>query len=326
MIQGYGRTRCNKEDLASRDTMVIGETKRQEEKKDEASKMPKEAHEASKATQSSDKGARKKEVQMKESNKDGMKTRSGEAGTSSNMPDKGGNPPSSTPKAKTTIVELRRQLQLLQLPTKGNKAELAHRLKMYEDPRSNDNTSENDEDDNSDIETDEVTMMRANDEANSGSDGSDEEIVTSDGGSQARRRNTDSRTRYGCRANLFTIKDVEESVSHFSGDDKMQVEKWIEEFEEVSELLKWNELQKVIYAKKLLRGSAKIYMALQKGIKTWAIMKRRMRCEFETKLNSALIHLQLMKRKRLANETPRQYVYAMNTIVSQATQASKKRH
>lgn len=30
----------------------------------------------------------------------------------------------------------------------------------------------------------------------------------------------------------------------------MQVEKWIEEFEEVSELLKWNELQKVIYAKK----------------------------------------------------------------------------
>lgn len=168
-MQGYGRTRCNKEDLASRDTMVIGETKTQEEKKDEASNMPKEAHEASKATQSSDKGARKKEMQMKGSNKDGMKTRSGEAGTSSNMPDKGGNPLSSTPKAKTTIVELRRQLQLLQLPTKGNKAELEHRLKMYEDPRSIDNTSENDEDDNSDIETDEVTMVRANDEANSGS-------------------------------------------------------------------------------------------------------------------------------------------------------------
>lgn len=61
-------------------------------------------------------------------------------------------------------------------------------------------------------------------------------------------------------------------------------------------------------------------MALQKGIKTWAIMKRRMQCEFETKLNNALIHSQLMKRKRLANETPRQYVYAMNTIASQATQ------
>lgn len=87
-MQGHGRTRCNKEDLASRDAMVIGETKTQEEKKDEASNMPKEAHEASKATQSSDKGARKKEVQMKESNKDGMKTRSGEAGTSSTCPTK----------------------------------------------------------------------------------------------------------------------------------------------------------------------------------------------------------------------------------------------
>lgn len=48
-------------------------------------------------------------------------------------------------------------------------------------------------------------------------------------------------------------------------------------------------------------------------------MKRRMRCEFETKLNSALIHSQLMKRKRLANETLRQYVYAINTIASQAS-------
>lgn len=64
----------------------------------------------------------------------------------------------------------------------------------------------------------------------------------------------------------------------------MQVEKWIEEFEEVSELLEWTELQKVIYAKKLLRGSAKQYMALQKGIKTWDVMKQRMRREFEAEI------------------------------------------
>jgi len=68
--------------------------------------------------------------------------------------------------------------------------------------------------------------------------------------------------------NLFTIKDVEGSISHFSGDDKMRVEKWIEEFEDMSALLGWNELQNVIYAKRLLRGSAKQYIALQKGIFT----------------------------------------------------------
>lgn len=217
--------------------MVIGETKTQGEKEDEASSMPKEAHEATEATPISDKEARKKEVQMKKCNKDGTKTRSSKDGTSSNMPDKGGTSLSSTPKTKTTIVELRRQLQLLHLPTSGNKTELVHRLKMYEDTRSNEDTSENDEDDNSDIEIDEVTMVRVNDEMNSESNGGDEEIVVGDDGPRATRTNTSNRIRYGCRANLFTIKDVEESISHFSGDDKMQVEKWIEEFEEVSELL-----------------------------------------------------------------------------------------
>lgn len=275
-----GRTRCNKEDLRSRVTMVFGETKTQGEKKDEASSMPKEAHEATEATQISVKEGRKKEMQMKKCKKDGTETRSSKDGTSSNMPDKGGTSLSSTPKTKTTIVELRRQLQLLQLPTSGNKAELVHRLKMYEDTRSYENTSENDED-NSDSETDEVTMVRVNDEMKSECDGSDEEIVVGDDVPRATRRNTSNRTRYGCRANLVTIKDVEGSISHFSRDDKMQVEKWIEEFEEVSELLEWNELQKVIYAKKLLRESAKQYMALQKGIKTWDVMKRRMRREFE---------------------------------------------
>lgn len=131
-----------------------------------------------------------------------------------------------------------------------------------------------------------------------------EETIAGDGASRTRRRNTRERTTYRCRANLFTIKDVEGSISHFSGDDKTQVEQWIEEFEEVSELLKWNELQKVIYAEKLLRGSAKQYIALQKGInKLWSVMKRRMLRKFETKLNSALIHSQLIKRKRLPNES-----------------------
>lgn len=48
-------------------------------------------------------------------------------------------------------------------------------------------------------------------------------------------------------------------------------------------------------------------------------MKRRLIKEFEAKLNSATIHSQLMKRKRLPNETPRQYVCAMSTIANQGS-------
>jgi len=38
-------------------------------------------------------------------------------------------------------------------------------------------------------------------------------------------------------ANVITIKDIEGTVSHFSGDDQMRVERWIDEFEDMSELL-----------------------------------------------------------------------------------------
>lgn len=118
---------------------------------------------------------------------------------------------------------------------------------------------------------------------------------------------------------MITIRDVESSISHFSGDDKTRVEQWIDEFEDTSELLQWNELQKVIYTKKLLRGSAKQFVSLQKGKTTWKSMKKRILNEFQTKYNIAIMHAELAKRKRRPNETPRQYVYAMQTIASQGT-------
>ena len=56
----------------------------------------------------------------------------------------------------------------------------------------------------------------------------------------------------------FTIKDVEDSLAHFSGDDKLPIDHWINDFEDTSALLGWNELQKFIYGKRMwenLRGS-----------------------------------------------------------------------
>lgn len=57
--------------------------------------------------------------------------------------------------------------------------------------------------------------------------------------------------------NAFTIKDIEGSIPTFSGDDKMNIHSWIEKFEDMSVLLRWNDLQKVIYGKKMLRRSTK---------------------------------------------------------------------
>jgi len=65
----------------------------------------------------------------------------------------------------------------------------------------------------------------------------------------------------------------------------------------------------------MLRGSAKQFIALQRGLVS--ALKSCLTKESEVEINSATIHTQLQKRKRQANETPRQYVYAMRTIVMQ---------
>lgn len=84
-----------------------------------------------------------------------------------------------------------------------------------------------------------------------------------------RMRNRDHRA-YERRlqvVNLFSIKYVMNSIAYFTGDDKLSVEKWLDDFENLSSLLEWNELQKVIYGKKMLRGSAKRFITYEKSIK-----------------------------------------------------------
>lgn len=124
--------------------------------------------------------------------------------------------------------------------------------------------------------------------------------------------------------NLFSIKDVENSIAYFTGDDKLSIEKWLNDFEDLSSLLEWNELQKVIYGKRMLTGSAKRFITYERGIKSWSKLKRRLLREFKSDLNSALVHKELSKRKKQSNETGRQYIYAMQEIASQGATSRRK--
>lgn len=119
------------------------------------------------------------------------------------------------------------------------------------------------------------------------------------------------------RHSHFTMKDVEGSLTHFSGDDKLPVEKWIDEFEDMSALLKWGDLQKLVYGKRMLTGSAKKFVFFEKRVTSWDTLKRRLIREFSVKLNSADVHSQLFKRRLRADESSRQYIYAMQEIASQ---------
>ena len=56
----------------------------------------------------------------------------------------------------------------------------------------------------------------------------------------------------------ISIKDMDSSLSEFSGDDDLSIERWFEEFEDAAKIMQWNDIEKLAYAKKQLTGSARL--------------------------------------------------------------------
>ncbi|KOC58816.1 hypothetical protein WH47_02476 [Habropoda laboriosa] len=169
--------------------------------------------------------------------------------------------------------------------------------------------------------TEDESSESSEEDIESGTDDEDAADQERSGIVRKSRRRSDTRSdivRMRAR-DRFTIRDVEESISHFYGDDKLDITKWIEEFEDTSQLLGWDNLQKLIYAKRLLTGSAKQFVSFQRDIKSWSRLKRCLMREFKTKINSATIHRQLINRKRQPSESARRDMYAMQEIASQGS-------
>ncbi|XP_076660477.1 uncharacterized protein LOC143363832 [Halictus rubicundus] len=188
------------------------------------------------------------------------------------------------------VDQLKKELKARGLSLVGKKWELRTRLLVA----MQDDTKKETEDEDETTEDDEES--------------SEEE---EDGEQRNRKRN---RKR---KESKFTIKDVEGSLCYFTGDDKRQVQKWISDFEDTSELLGWDSIQSFIYGKKMLQGSAKKFVTFEKGITSWEKLKRCLIREFHVRKINAEVHAQLYRRKKLPSETSRQYIYEMQEIAEQ---------
>nr|XP_046491899.1 uncharacterized protein LOC124223711 [Neodiprion pinetum] len=117
---------------------------------------------------------------------------------------------------------------------------------------------------------------------------------------------------------LLLLKDVENSLEKFSGDDLMNVSRWLEDFEEMAEVCGWTE-HKVAFGKKMLAGSALAFVRQERCTKTWAKLKKALEDEFQEKVTDQQIHRELGQRKKKTEETLQQYMYAMREIAGQGT-------
>jgi len=183
--------------------------------------------------------------------------------------------------------ELRRRLAALGLSTFGLKAELRDRLRTA----LRTNASESDEDSDEDDEDSDVTNKVS-----------------------GKPTTTEVRRRAGARESLtavtirneemiperhytgfstLTFKDVEDSLGTFSGDGTQNVRRWLTLFEETAEMCRWADAQKVIYAKRQLRGSAKLFANFECHIQTWKDLKNSLAEEFGKTMNSRQVHKEL---------------------------------
>lgn len=167
-----------------------------------------------------------------------------------------------------------------------------------EDDYDDESNDENDEDADADEENENIVHAER------------ENNVRSERG--RRQRNVDN----SAKQFVLNYRDVEDSVRSFNGTDSYSVERWINDFEEAATMFGWDDLQKVVFAKKSLKGVAKLFIQSEGVIKTWKKLKDVLTEEFSTKINSAELHRMLERRRMKKEETAQEYFLAMRELAS----------
>ncbi|XP_055589210.1 uncharacterized protein LOC129741495 [Uranotaenia lowii] len=127
----------------------------------------------------------------------------------------------------------------------------------------------------------------------------------------------DSRKRV--RAPQFTFNDIGDSLEKFSGErTDRDVHDWLEEFENTSDNFGWSDAHKFVYGRRLLKGTAKLFVNSSSGLNCWESLKTALEEEFGAKVSSAEIHELLRSRKKKNDESFLQYIYHMQNIAKRA--------
>lgn len=117
----------------------------------------------------------------------------------------------------------------------------------------------------------------------------------------------------------ISFNDLEKSMMTFTGDDTYPISTWIQEFEDTATIMEWSKIEKLIYGKRLLDGTAKLFLRSLGSVTDWETLKKNLKEEFGPKLNSAIIHKQLASRKMKNDETFQQYFLHMKELALHAS-------
>lgn len=151
------------------------------------------------------------------------------------------------------------------------------RLHEQENVITEDEDEENVENGNEVNSVDDDAGDGDDEEDNNRTDYDEQEVQGAEAGVNNTRKTRNERidSEVKCKV-TFNFKDVPDFVREFDGADAFSVERWIADFEDAALMFQWSELEKVVFAKKTLKGVAKLFMYSEGTVKTWKKFKELM--------------------------------------------------
>ncbi|GFW97349.1 uncharacterized protein TNCV_3091871 [Trichonephila clavipes] len=112
------------------------------------------------------------------------------------------------------------------------------------------------------------------------------------------------------------VKDLLLTLHSFSADDSYSIEHFFSDVEENLTFCPITEQQKNVFVKRLLTGTAKLFIQSQRGINSYSCIKTLLIQEFGKKINQYHMHRELQNRKMRPNETVFQYLVAIRELAN----------
>lgn len=106
----------------------------------------------------------------------------------------------------------------------------------------------------------------------------------------------------------ISINCLEKSVMCFSSDNDGAIDSVIEESKEILSLMQWSNVEKFMYAKRLLVGSAKLFIRTS-NLKNRETLQNELMEEFGSKLNNVTISKKLIVWKMWPIEICQQNIF-----------------
>lgn len=101
---------------------------------------------------------------------------------------------------------------------------------------------------------------------------------------------------------------IAKSFKRFKGDCHVSIVYWLRHFNEQSEIFKFSPLEKFVFAKQLMDGTAKSFIEFESRATSFDQLAKELIDEIGKSVNSALFHQKLQEWRKEKDETPIQYL------------------